>query len=141
MLGWYGVGVAFAPPLVVDGGSEMYVALSGVQRAGMRAGEVGTGAPGVGKQYTSISDWQPPENSSTSKPLFQSSSLSQQYCVCWASSDARVSLKLAVMVRLGVALGSSVGVYQDVVKLGAAVSAGEAEIHVEKRGLVLDKGS
>jgi hypothetical protein len=137
MLGWYGVGVALGALVVVDGTSVMYVALFGVQTAGMRVGDVGTGSPGVGKQYTSSSDWQPLGNSSTSKPLFQSSSLSQQYCVCWASSDASVSLKLAVVVRLGVALRSSVGVYQDVVKLGAAVSAGAAEIHVEKRGLVL----
>ncbi len=46
-------------------------------------------------------------------------------------------VKLNVIVTLGVALGSIVGVHQDVVKLGAAESAGAAETYVETRGLVL----
>jgi hypothetical protein len=138
MLGWYGVGVTIGALPVVDGSPVMYVALSGVQTAGICAGEVGTDASGVGKQYTSSSDWHPLGKSSSSNPLAQSSSVSQQYCVRPAMSDETVALKLAVMVTLGVALGSIVGVYQDVEKLGAAVSTVEMEIHVEKRGLVLN---
>ncbi len=137
MLGWYGMGVACGVLVADVGKSVVYVALFGVQTVWMCDGEVGTAAPGVGRQYTSSSDWQPLGKSSTSKPLLQSSSLSQQYCVCCAICDESVALKLAVMVTLGVALGSIVGVYQDVVKLGAAESARAAETHVETRGLVL----
>jgi hypothetical protein len=62
----------------------------------------------------------------------KSSSVSQQYYVYWATSDESVSLKLDVMVILGVAPGSNVGVYQDVVKLGTEVTA-VAETHEAKR--------
>ena len=135
-MGWYGTGVACGV-LVADGTSVVYVALFGVQTVWMCDGEVGTAAPGVGKQYTSNSDWQPAGKSSTSMPLLQSSSLSQQYCVCCAICDESVALKLIVIVTLGVAVGFIVGVYQDVVKLGAAESAVVAETHAETRGLVL----
>ena len=128
MLGWYGEGVAMGAVLVAD--EVVYVALFGVQGAWMWVGEVGMGPLGSGKQYWSISFWQPSEKSSSLKPFSKSASMSQQYCVSWGMSDDCVSLKLAVDM-LRVLLGSSVGVYHDVVKFAAVLTA-EAVTHVAK---------
>ncbi len=76
-MGWYSTGVACGM-LVADGTLVAYVALFGVHMVWVCDGEVGTAVRGVGKQYTSNSYWQPAGKSSTSKPLLQSSSLSQQ---------------------------------------------------------------
>jgi hypothetical protein len=96
----------------------------------MWLGDVGTGASAVGKQYVSISLWQPSTYSSSLIPCAQSSSVNQQYWVRSAMREESVSFQVAFLVTVGV--GFRVGVYQLVVKFGG-LSTAVAGIQDEKK--------